>query len=79
MLLDRVQAAVGHESFDGGHARPGYVLDALLTGTHRQSSTRTVQDPHAPSPQPGLAPVRPNSPRSADSSDMVAGTECSVP
>src|ERR1035441_2054808 len=44
-----------------------------------QLSTSTVQDPHAPSPQPGLAPVRPSLPRSTDSSDVVAGTERGVP
>src|SRR5450432_485566 len=32
-------------------------------------STSTVQAPHAPSPQPGLAPVSPRSSRSAQSSD----------
>jgi hypothetical protein len=38
-----------------------------------------VHDPHAPSPQPGFAPVKPNSPRNADSNDDVADKDRELP
>jgi hypothetical protein len=39
----------------------------------------TVHDPHAPSPQPGFAPVRASSLRSAVSSGIVAGKDRATP
>ena len=42
-------------------------------------STSTVQAPQAPSPQPGLAPVRPSWSRSAASKGTDAGTVTTVP
>ena len=77
-LLDRMQSAPGGEALDRGDVRPARVATGCWHARTGLPSTSTVQEPHTPSPQPGLAPVRPSSP-AAPTAASVDRTDRGVP
>ena len=58
-LLERVQSAVGGQPFNGDNACAACLQHRHQAAIHRvRRPRRTEHEPHSPSPQPSLVPVR---------------------
>ena len=77
-LLQRVQPRARREALDRRDVLAGDAAERARQARTGLPATRTVQAPQAPMPQPYLAPVRPSSPRSTDSSGRPASADTVV-